>query len=81
MLNMLKILMLIVLLLLAGSTPTAPVGAPALSQVGPASINSYSVRISLQTHPTETFNNPSDMQNFILGSFPSSPKPAVDCTK
>jgi hypothetical protein len=67
------------------TTPPTPVVVPAaaaaLVQVGTTSINSNNVFISLQTNPTFTFNNPTDMQNFMQSSFPSGPKPTVYCAQ
>jgi hypothetical protein len=62
-------------------TPTAPAGAPGLSQLGSTNINSNNVFITLQTNPTFTFQNPTDMQNFIQSSFPNGPKPTVYCAQ
>jgi hypothetical protein len=39
------------------------------------------VFISLQTNPTFTFANPTQMQSFIQSSFPSGPKPTVYCAQ
>jgi hypothetical protein len=63
------------------TTPVAPVGAAALVQVGSTNINSNNVFITLQTNPTFTFANPTDMQSFIQTSFPSGPKPTVYCAQ
>jgi hypothetical protein len=59
----------------------APVGAAALVQVGSTNINSNNVFITLQTNPTFTFANPTEMQSFIQASFPSGPKPTVYCAQ
>jgi cysteine-rich repeat protein len=63
------------------NAPVAPGGAPALSQVGNANINSNNVFITLQTGQTFTFANPTEMQGFIQTSFPSGPKPTVYCAQ
>lgn len=63
------------------SAPTAPAGAAPLVQVGNANINSNNVFITLQTNPTFTFSNPTQMQSFIQASFPSGPKPTVYCAQ
>lgn len=63
------------------SPSPAPVGSKALVQVGSASINSNNVFISLQTSPTFTFSNPTEMQSFMQSSFASGPKPTVYCAQ
>jgi hypothetical protein len=49
--------------------------------VGKVNINSNNVFITLQSNPTFTFANPTEMQNFIQAAFPPGPKPTVYCTQ
>ena len=62
-------------------TPTPSPVAAGLTQVGSANINSNNVFITLQTNPTFTFDNPTQMQNFMQAAFPSGPKPTVYCAQ
>ena len=61
------------------TTPDAASGS--LVQVGKVNINSNNVFITLQTNPTFTFANPTEMQNFIQSNFASGPKPTVYCSQ
>lgn len=63
------------------TTPSVPTAVQSLYQSGTANVNSNNVFITLKTNPTFTFNNPTDMQNFIKSSFPSGPKPTVYCSQ
>jgi hypothetical protein len=63
-------------------TPTVPEATSGnLVQVGKVNINSNNVFITLQTNPTFTFANPTEMQNFIQSSFGTGAKPTVYCSQ
>lgn len=59
---------------------TTPAAVAPLYQSGNATINSNNVFVTLKTNPTFTFNNPTDMQNFI-STRTSGAKPTVYCSQ
>ena len=61
--------------------PTNPSGGVPLYQTGKISINSNNVFITLGTNPTFTFNNPTEMQNFIKSSYTVSNPPTTYCAQ
>lgn len=74
----------------SGNTNTGSTTAPPLPvasnlaplyQSGSATINSNNVFVTLKTNPTFTFNNPTDMQNFISTRVASGAKPTVYCSQ
>jgi hypothetical protein len=63
------------------STLTVPATSGNLIQVEKVNINSNKVFIALQTNPTFTFANPTEMQNFIQSNFATGAKPTVYCSQ
>ena len=61
-------------------TTTIPTTAQALTKVD-LKINTNNVFVTLKTNPTFTFDNPTEMQNFMKVEFPSGPKPTVYCSQ
>lgn len=63
------------------ATSAASASTQGLVQSGTVTINSNNVFVSLKTNPTFTFDNPTDMQNFIKTTVASGPKPTVYCSQ